>query len=324
MSKMEVVAGIDIGGTNARFGLVDGDGKIYVNKSIKTCEYPQPEELVDELSARIKEAMYDLGSSFTLVGAGIGAPNGNYYKGTVEFAPNMKWYGVVPLAQMFEEKLKVKVLLTNDANAGAIGEMIFGGAKGMKDFLFITLGTGLGSGVVANGELIYGHDGFAGELGHIIINPDGRMCGCGRKGCAEKYCSATGLRRTYADLLKRENPSVNVNEEDIDSRNVFELANQGDPLALEAFEYTGEVLGLILANAAAYTSPEAIFLFGGLVQSGDLLIAPTRKSFEKNILNIFKGKIKILPSLLNENEAAILGAASLMWKEIHAHNEILS
>jgi glucokinase len=316
MEKQQLVAGVDIGGTNVRFGMVDATGAIHAYRTLKTGDYPDPPALVDELSARIKETLYDMGPGFELVGVGIGAPNGNYYKGTIEFAPNLKWYGIIPFAKMMEEKLRVRTILTNDANAAAIGEMMFGGAKGMKDFLFITLGTGLGSGLVVNGEVLYGHDGFAGEVGHVIVFPDGRLCGCGRKGCAERYCSATGLKRTYIDLLKRENPASDPSEKDIDARYIYSKALENDPIALEAFEYTGEILGLVLANSVAYSSPQAIFLFGGLVNAGDLLFRPTKESFEKNLLNIYRGKIPILPSMLKEDEAAISGAASLVWKEL--------
>jgi len=325
MMKTQLVAALDIGGTNVRFGLVDAAGAIHTHRSLKTSDFPEPEELVEKLSATIKETLYDLGDAYTLVGVGVGAPNGNYYKGTIEFAPNLKWYGVVPLAKMFEEKLRVTTVLTNDANAAAIGEMMFGGAKDMKNFLFITLGTGLGSGIVVNGQVLYGHDGFAGELGHVIIFPDGRLCACGRKGCAERYCSVTGLKQTYLELLKREDPSIDPEKEAerVDGQYIYEKAMEGDALALETFTYTGEILGLSLANAVAFTSPQAIFLFGGLVNSGDLIFRPTRESFERNLLNIYKGKIKILPSLLKEDEAAILGAASLVWKELEIKSAMI-
>lgn len=319
-----LVAGIDIGGTNISFGLVDENGQMLMQKSIATRNYPNPEELVEALVSRIKETLYDLGPNYCLAGAGIGAPNGNYYTGAIEFAPNLKWYGIIPLASMIEDRLHCRAILTNDANAAAIGEWMFGGARDMENFLFITLGTGLGSGIVVNNEVVYGHDGFAGEIGHVILVPDGRLCGCGRKGCVETYCSATGIRRTYLDLLKRENPAAEPDELKIDARYIYERAQAGDPLALEAFRYTGELLGLVLANSVVYTSPEAIFLFGGLANAGELLFGPVQESFEKNLLNIYKGKVKILPSSLGENEAAILGAASLVWKEIKSHKASLA
>lgn len=313
---IQVIAGIDIGGTNTVFGLVNSDGKILLKESVSTEHFPIPEDLAAVVCEHIKKAVANLGSEYSLVGVGIGAPNGNYFNGTIEFAPNLKWTGIVPLAKMFAERLHVKAVLTNDANAAAIGEMMFGGAKQMKDFIFITLGTGLGSGIVANGEMVYGHDSFAGEIGHVIMFTDGRQCGCGRKGCLETYCSATGIKRTYSDLLMSNHEKVEMKDRVADAKYIYDKALQGDKYAIEAFNYTGEILGLALANSVAYTSPEAIFLFGGLAQAGDFIFKPTKESFEKNLLNIYKNKIKILPSELKENDAAILGAASLMWKEL--------
>ncbi len=312
----KIVAGIDIGGTNTVFGLVDEKGKLLLKESIVTEHFPIPEDLVAVVCEHIKIAVSKFSENYNLVGVGIGAPNGNYFKGTIEFAPNLKWKGIVPLAKLFEERLNVKTVLTNDANAAAIGEMVFGAAKGMKNFIFVTLGTGLGSGFVANGEMIYGHDGFAGELGHVIMFHDGRQCGCGRKGCLETYCSATGIKRTYSDLLMSNHEKVEVQDKVADAKFIFDRAKSGDRCAVEAFNYTGNILGLALANSVAYTSPEAIFLFGGLAQAGDFIFKPTKESFEKNLLNIYKNKIKILPSQLKENDAAILGAASLIWKEL--------
>ncbi len=313
----QLVAGIDIGGTNTVFGLVDEKGNILLKESVATEHFPIPEDLVAVVCERIKISVAAFSHKYNFVGVGIGAPNGNYFKGTIEFAPNLKWEGIVPLAKLFSERLNVKAVLTNDANAAAIGEMMFGGAKGMKDFLFITLGTGLGSGIVANGELILGHDSFAGEIGHVILFPDGRQCGCGRKGCLETYCSATGIKRTYSDLLMRHPEKNNLSGKVADAKYIYDKAVQGDTEALEAFNYTGDVLGLALANSVAYTSPEAIFLFGGLALAGDFIFKPTIESFERNLLNIYKNKIKIIPSQLKENDAAILGAASLILKELN-------
>ena len=312
----QLVAGIDIGGTNTSFGLVNANGELVFKESVPTEHFPIPEDLVAVVCEHIKRAVLSF-QNFELIGAGIGAPNGNYFKGTVEFAPNLKWYGIIPLAKLFEERLGVKTSLTNDANAAAIGEMMFGAAKGMKDFIFITLGTGLGSGIVSNGELVYGHDSFAGELGHVIMFPDGRQCGCGRKGCLETYCSATGIKRTYSDLLMSHHEKMETNEKMTDAKFVFDKAMNGDRYAIEAFNYTGDILGLALANSVAYTSPEAIFLFGGLALSGDFIFKPAIESFENNLLNIYKNKIKILPSKLKENDAALLGAASLIWKNLN-------
>jgi glucokinase len=308
---MKIVAAIDIGGTNSSFGLVNKQGEIIARSNIETNTIPEPEQLVQVISEELTKLINDYSTSLNkhlvLIGIGIGAPNGNVFNGCIEFAPNLKWKGVIPLANMFENKLNVKVVLTNDANAATLGEMIFGGAKSMKDFMFITLGTGLGSGIVANGDMIYGHDGLAGEVGHVIVIPNGRQCGCGRQGCLETYCSATGLVSTYKEMTKQQ-------EITITAKQIYNIAIEGDSAANKAFAYTAEILGLGLANSAAYTSPEAIFLFGGLAQAGELLFAPTKISFEKNILNIYKDKIKLLPSELSENDAALLGAASLIWK----------
>src|ERR1043165_8005804 len=312
-----LVAAIDIGGTNTVFGLVDEKGRILLKESVPTEHFPIPEDLVAVVCEHIKKAMQQFSNEYELKGAGIGAPNGNYFKGTIEFAPNLKWKGVIPLAQMFAERLNVKIVLTNDANAAAIGEMMFGGAKGMKDFIFITLGTGLGSGIVANGEMILGHDSFAGEIGHVVMFPDGRQCGCGRKGCLETYCSATGIKRTYSDLLMSHHDKANLQARVADTKYIYDKALTGDKDAIEAFRYTGDILGLALANSVAYTSPQAIFLFGGLAMAGDFIFRPTVESFERNLLNIYKNKIKILPSQLKENDAALLGAASLILKEFH-------
>jgi glucokinase len=313
--KNYLVAGVDIGGTNSVFGLVDKNGRILLKESVSTEHFPVPEDLVMVVSERIKKASLQF-PDHELAGIGIGAPNGNYFKGTIEFAPNLRWEGVVPLAKLFSDRLKVKSVLTNDANAAALGEMIFGGAKNMKDFIFITLGTGLGSGIVVNGEIVYGHDSFAGEIGHVIMFPDGRQCGCGRKGCLETYCSATGIKRTFSDLQMSHHVKTDFRGLVGDAKYIHEKALAGDKDAIAAFNYTGEILGLALANSVAYTSPEAIFLFGGLALSGDFIFKPTKTSFENHLLNIYKNKIKILPSQLKENDAALLGAASLIWKEI--------
>ena len=312
----KIVAGIDIGGTNTVFGLVSEQGEILLKESVSTENFPIPEDLVAVVCEHIKKAVAQYKTSHEFVGAGIGAPNGNFFNGTIEFTPNLKWSGIIPLAKLFNERLNVKTVLTNDANAAAIGEMMFGGAKGMKNFIFITLGTGLGSGIVVNGEMVYGHDSFAGEIGHVIMFPDGRQCGCGRKGCLETYCSATGIKRTYSDLLMSHHDKSNLQARVADAKYIYDKAIAGDKDAIAAFNYTGEILGLALANSVAYTSPEAIFLFGGLAAAGDFIFKPTREHFEKNLLNIYKSKVKILPSLLKENDAAILGAASLIWKEM--------
>jgi glucokinase len=316
--RKELAIGIDIGGTNTVFGLVDTKGHILLKDTVSTEHFPIPEDLVAVVSAHIEKAMENYSDQYELAGIGIGAPNGNYFKGTIEYAPNLKWQGIIPLAQLFSERLKVKTVLTNDANAAAIGEMIFGGAKGMKDFIFITLGTGLGSGIVANGEMVLGHDSFAGEIGHVIVKSEGRLCGCGRRGCLETYCSATGIKRTYADLLMSQHNKANLAARVADAKYIHDNAIKGDAIAIEAFNQTGKVLGLTLANSVAYTSPEAIFLFGGLALAGDFIFKPTIQSFNDNLWHIYKDKIKILPSQLNENDAPILGAASLILKEFQS------
>jgi glucokinase len=308
--KKRIAAGIDIGGTNSVYGLVDAAGHILFRGSIPTTSFDTPQQLVHTLCRNIEILLSECGEECELVGIGMGAPSGNNFTGSIEHAPNLKWRGIIPIAKYFTEEMKCRTILTNDANAAALGEMLFGGAKGMKDFLFITLGTGLGSGIVVNGEMVYGHDGMAGELGHTILIPGGRLCGCGRKGCLETYCSATGIRKTYLEK------SGEDNRPEIDAKYIYEKARAGDKAALDSFQYTGKLLGLALANSVTYTSPSAIFLFGGLAQAGAFIFEPTLKSFEQNLLNIYHNKIKILPSQLAENDAAILGAASLVWKEI--------
>jgi glucokinase len=252
-------------------------------------------------------------------GIGVGAPNGNYYTGTVEYAPNLPWKGVIPLAKMIEDKFKLPVTLTNDANAAAIGEMMYGAAKGMKDFIMITLGTGVGSGIVANGQVIYGHDGFAGELGHTIIIPDGRLHpGTNKRGSLESYASATGVRYTAVEFLDNtDEPSSlrSIPKEEIDSKKVYEAAIQGDVLARHVYEFTGRILGLALANAVMFSSPQAIVLFGGLTKAGDLILKPTREHMEANLIQVFQNKVKILISHLKESDAAILGASALVWEK---------
>lgn len=300
-----LAAGIDLGGTNTGFGLVNRDGEVVFRDRVETRAFPQSEAFAKTIAGRLRDAARDRGE---LIGIGIGAPNGNYYDGTIEFAPNLAWKGVVPLARQFEDAAGVRTRLTNDANAAALGEMHFGAGRGVRDFIFITLGTGLGSGIVVDGKLVYGHDGFAGEIGHVIVTPNGRPCGCGRRGCLEQYCSATGLVATYRELAKDADPAITA-------KAVDERANAGDAVAKEAFRVTGETLGLALANSVAYTSPSVIFLYGGLAAAGDVLLAPVRESFESNLLNIYRDKVTIRVSELPGKDAAVLGAASLVWQE---------
>ena len=312
----ETAIGIDIGGTNTVFGLVDKQGNTIFNGSIATKGYSDVKHYIQTLSDTIKEQLAKTKRNYKLIGIGVGAPNGNYYKGTVEFAPNLEWDAVVPLADLIKEHFKVPVWLTNDANAGALGEMIYGGAKNMKDFIFITLGTGLGSGIVANGKLIYGHDGFAGEAGHIIVKENGRTCGCGRKGCLETYVSATGIKRTVFELLANCNTDSllrNISFNELTSKKIYELAKKEDKIALKAFDCTAEVLGKAFADLVSLFSPEAFFLFGGLANAEDLLLKPVKNYMEKNLLKVFKNKIEILPSQLKSGQAAVLGASALAF-----------
>lgn len=314
---MKIAIGIDIGGTNTVFGIVNKQGEILNGDSIKTKGYRDVHHYIDSLSSKIK-ILFAEESKYELVGIGIGAPNANYYKGTIEEAPNLEWKGTIHFADLIKKIFNVPTWLTNDANAAALGEMIYGGAKNMKDFLFITLGTGVGSGIVSNGEIIYGHDGFAGEIGHTIVIQNGRKCGCGRLGCLEAYASATGIKSTAIELLeKSQEESIlrSFNIEKIDSKIIYESAKKGDSIAKKCFEITSDILGRALANAVAITSPQAIFLFGGLAKAEDLLLKPIKEKMEENLLNIYKNKVEILPSKLDGNNAAILGASALVWAE---------
>lgn len=317
------VVGVDIGGTNTVFGIVDTRGNMIRTGSIKSTNHLEVEGFVEELADAIRKLVAQEGGMGKIHGIGVGAPNGNYFTGSIDFAPNLLWKGRIPLAHMLSEALDgIPVALTNDANAAAIGEMTYGAARGMKDFIEITLGTGVGSGIVVGGKLVYGHDGFAGEIGHTIIRRNGRMCGCGRQGCLETYTSATGVARTAREYLEiREDDSLlrQINPEEITSKDVYDAAVKGDKLALEIFESTGAILGEALADAVAYTSPEAIILFGGLTKAGELLIAPTKRHMEMNLLNIYKNKVKILVSELKESDAAVLGASAMGWEADREH-----
>ena len=312
------VIGIDIGGTNTVFGIVDARGTILYDGSIKTGNYDDVNDYVSALSVALKEVIEQAGGPGNIKGIGVGAPNGNYFSGCIEFAPNLPWKGTVPLAKLISEKTyNIPVTLTNDANAAAIGEMTYGAARGMKDFIEITLGTGLGSGIVIGGNMVYGHDGFAGELGHVIMRRGGRMCGCGRKGCLEAYASATGMARTAREILTNSTESSLLREfdpEKITSKDVYDAAIKGDKLALEIFDYTGNILGEALADFVSFSSPEAIVLFGGLTKSGDLILNPVKRSMEENVLKVFQGKTKLLVSQLKESDAAVLGASALGWE----------
>lgn len=313
----QIAIGIDIGGTNTKFGLVNHRGEILAKGQIKTEDYKQVEDFIEALYVNIKPLIEKASENTTLDGIGVGAPNANYYTGTIELAPNLPWKGVVPFAKLMTEKFGVPCKMTNDANAAALGEMMFGAARGMKDFIMITLGTGVGSGIVASGSLIYGHDGFAGELGHTVVKPGGRKhWSTGSEGSLEAYASATGIAIT-AKKFRAEFPDSMLNqypEETINSKTVHECAIAGDPTAIEVFRYTGQKLGEALANFVMFSSPEAILLFGGVIKAGEFLLKPTKLHMERNLLPIFRSKVKLVFSELDEADAAILGASALVWE----------
>jgi glucokinase len=337
MKKVSI--GIDIGGTNTAIGVVDNDGNVLYERKP---QMPTPQKMenpgmtqtvsdklvtkyVADLTKEIKNAIEmvkQINPQIEVMGIGIGAPNANYYTGTIEYAPNLPFVGVVNFASLIHKNFpEFKfVKLTNDANAAALGEMIYGGAKGMKNFAMMTIGTGLGSGLIVSGDLVYGSDGFAGECGHVTVVPEGRLCGCGGHGHLEAYCSATGIKRTVYELLAKYNPPdcplSNIPMNEMSSKVVFDAAEKGDPIAKEVFEITGEILGRALADTVHYLSPEAIFLFGGAAAAGDYIFKPTKASMERHLMPVFRNKVKILPSELKESSAAILGASALIWKEI--------
>ncbi len=312
------VIGIDMGGTNTVFGVVDARGVVLASNSIKTRKHSKIEDYIDELYTETLRLMKQLDVEDKIYGIGVGAPNANYFTGMIEDGVNLPWPTPVPFARMLSDKFGIPVAITNDANAAAIGEMTYGAARGIKDFIMITLGTGVGSGIVINGQMVYGHDGFAGELGHVIVKRNnGRLCGCGRTGCLETYCSATGVARTAREFLElSEEPSLlrEIPVDEITSKDVYDAAMKGDVIANRIFEYTGNILGEALADFTAFSSPEAFVLFGGLAKSGELLLRPLRESMEKNMLSIYKNKVRVLPSELKEADAAILGASALGWE----------
>ncbi len=306
--------GIDIGGTKTAWGLVTATGDIVMKGSMATTGHDNPAAYMAAMADCILPHLQQYGIE-NIVGAGVGAPNGNFFTGEIVFAPNMPWHGVIPIARMAAEALGIKAQLTNDANAAAIGEMMYGAARGMKDFIVVTLGTGVGSGFVANGQLIYGHDGFAGELGHVISVRDGRLCGCGRNGCLETYASATGIAHTAEMWLteRTDDTILRPHKGAITAKMIHEAAEAGDAMANELFEYTGKILGYTVADAVAITSPEAIIFFGGLARAGDRILEPVKRHMEANLLNIYQNKVKILQSALPDADAAILGASALAW-----------
>lgn len=312
------VVGIDCGGTNTVMGIVDSRGRVVKTTSIKTQAYSDFNDFIDAIAHALRQIMDEVGGSQMITGIGIGAPNANYYSGNIEYAPNLPWKGVLPLSEALFDRLGIPVAVTNDANAAAIGEMTYGAARGMRDFIEITLGTGVGSGIVVNGELVYGHDGFAGELGHVTIRHNGnRACGCGQIDHLECYCSATGVARSAREFLEtRDTPSLlrNLDPAQITSKDVFDAAQQGDALAQEIFTFTGHIMGKAFADFVAFSAPEAIILFGGLANAGDLLLKPIVEAMEENLLVFWRGKIKVIPSGLKSGDAAVLGAAALGWK----------
>jgi glucokinase len=318
-TPLEYAIGIDVGGTTTKFGIVNHRGEISNTGEINTTNHSDINLFIDELYEELLPAIKLIGGEDLIKGIGVGAPNGNYYNGTIEYAPNLHWKGIIPLAKLISDKFKKPCTLTNDANAAAVGELMYGAGRGMRDFIMITLGTGVGSGIIANGQLIYGSDGFAGELGHTTIRPGGRLhWGTGMRGSLETYASATGIAITAKEILDErvaeESLLRDIPHEKITSKRVCEAAEKGDKIANEVFEITGQILGEALANFIMFSSPEAIILFGGVIKAGKLLWEPTKKHMEKNLLPIFQNKVKLLFSELKESDAAILGASALVWE----------
>lgn len=313
----EFAVGIDIGGTNTKYGIVNHRGEIFEKGDLRTDAYQQVDEYVEALAEVLTPIIEKYETQGKVKGIGIGAPNGNFYSGTIEYAPNLHWKGIIPMTKLITNKFGLPSSLTNDANAAAVGEMNYGAARGMRDFIMITLGTGVGSGIVANGQLIYGHDGFAGELGHTIIRPGGRKhWGTEQLGSLEAYCSATGIVITAKEFIAEGRQSMlsDFPDDQLSAKTIFECAAKGDEVAKQVYDFTGQVLGEALANFIMFSSPEAIILFGGVIKAGDLLLTPTRKHMERNLLPIFRNKVKLIFSELKEADAAILGASALVWE----------
>lgn len=312
------VIGMDMGGTNTVFGIVDSRGNVISKSAIKTGTHTDVNLYIQDLYDELIKLIEAAGGKDKIKGIGVGAPNGNFYTGNIEFAPNLPWKGVVPFAKLMTEKFGIPTALTNDANAAAVGEMTYGGARGMKNFIMITLGTGVGSGIIIDGKVVYGHDGFAGELGHTTaIRENGRLCGCGKHGCLETYCSATGVARSAREILGSTTKNSilrNIPVDSITSKDVFDAAMEGDEVAKEIFEFTGKILGQSLADFVAFSAPEAIAIFGGLSKAGDLIMNPIREHMEANLLPLWRGKIKLFFSELKEADAAVLGASALGWE----------
>ena len=308
-----------MGGQTTKLGVVDARGTVLAQTVIRTDTYDTVEPYIDELAEALKKIIKEAGAESNIRGIGVGAPNGNYYTGSIADAPNIAWgrKGTIPFAKLLSSRIGgLPVALTNDANAAAVGEMTYGAARGMKNFIMITLGTGVGSGIVVNGEIVYGHDGFAGELGHTCaVRNNGRICNCGKTGCLEAYCSAIGVARTAREWLQlTDEPSSLRSLDNITSKDIYEAAKEGDKLALKIFEFTGKMLGRSFADFVAFSAPEAIVLFGGLARAKEFLVGPIEESMNENLLNLWKGKIKIVFSQLKESDAAILGASALAWE----------
>ncbi|MCU4176743.1 ROK family protein [Carboxylicivirga sp. N1Y90] len=319
--RKEVAIGIDIGGTNTVIGVVDKNGEILAEATTPTLTNTDIKNYLDALTSKINETVFEIKEDIEVKGIGIGAPSSNYYTGEIVGASNLGWGEVVPFVKLLREYYDYPaIVLTNDANSAAVGEMMYGGAKGMNDFLMLTLGTGVGSGVVANGKLVLGHDGFAGELGHVITDSDGRECGCGRNGCLETYASATGICRTVSELIastKIPSSLRDVPAGNFTSKMVFDAAEKSDELALMAFELTGKMLGKAISDFVAFSSPEAVFLFGGLALAGDYIFKPTKKYMEENMCFLYANKVKLLPSELDGAKIAVLGASAVVWSELN-------
>ena len=316
---LEVVLGIDIGGTYTKIGLVNRSGEILLEDEVPTTGYDTIEQYIEALHQHVTNSLNQLEASFHMAGIGVGAPNGNYYTGCIENATNLAWKGIIEFVKLMEKQFQIPTVVTNDANAAALGEMLFGGAKDLNNFLMITLGTGLGSGLVVNGDVIYGHDGHAGELGHVRAAGNGRQCGCGKRGCLETYVSATGIKRSVFELLAEENVESGFRKipfSKLKPKLITAMAESGDPIAIHAFEKTGFLLGRSLADTVAHISPSKIFLFGGLAKAGKWIIDPTKKSMEQHLLPIYQNKIDIVPSALLKKNIAVLGAAALIWKKL--------
>lgn len=312
------VIGMDMGGTNTVFGIVDARGTVISKSAIKTGAHTDVNLYINDIHTELSKLIEAAGGIEKIKGIGVGAPNGNYYTGNIEFAPNLPWKGVIPFANLMADKFGIPAALTNDANAAAVGEMTYGAARGMKNFIMITLGTGVGSGIVIDGKVVYGHDGFAGELGHVTaIRNNGRLCGCSKTGCLETYASATGVARSAREILEsstKDSLLRNIPIDSITSKDVFDAAMEGDEVAKEIFNFTGKILGECLADFVAFSAPEAIVLFGGLTKAGDLILDPIKEHMEKNLLPIWRGKVKVLFSELKEADAAVLGASALAWE----------